>query len=189
MNLRDDEEEEKLIQIDAMMIQPSISESSSEAAISHSLPEHSRLSLVTRVARHVDNFLRKQGGSDLQIPTLCQNIPTSLWFKAIRATIMNMLIRESDNILFREDDIPPISPDPETHSALRDLWTQWLHIEETLDNLLRNPLDIDIDDEFKRLDSAHNVINREMFKIYQFSTVLVHENNMHRHPAPYTPGR
>jgi hypothetical protein len=34
MNLRDDEEEEKLIQIDAMMIQPSTSESSSEAAIS-----------------------------------------------------------------------------------------------------------------------------------------------------------
>jgi hypothetical protein len=93
-----------------------------------------------------------------------------------------MLIRESDNILFREDDIPPFSSDPEAHAALRDLWTQRLHIEETLDNLLRNPLDIDIDDEFKRLDSAHNVINRQMFKIYQFSTVLVHENNMHRHP-------
>jgi hypothetical protein len=68
-NLRDDEEGEKLIQIDAMMIQPSTSESSSEAAISNSLPEHSRISLVTRVARHVDNFLRKQGASDLQIPT------------------------------------------------------------------------------------------------------------------------
>jgi hypothetical protein len=162
MNLRDDEEEEKLTQIDAMMIQPSISESSSEAAISHSLPEHSRLSLVTRVSRHVDNFLRKQGASDLQISTLCQTITPSLWFKAIRATIMNMLIREPDNILFREDDIlvvPPISADPETHSALRDLWTQRLHIEETLDNLLRTPLDIDIDDEFKRLDTAHNVIN------------------------------
>jgi hypothetical protein len=105
MNLRVDDEEEKLIQIDAMMIQPSASESSSEAAISQSLPEHSRLSLVTRVARHVDNFLRKQGASDLQIPTLCQNITPSLWFKAVRATIMNMLIRESDNILFREDDI------------------------------------------------------------------------------------
>jgi hypothetical protein len=51
-----------------------------------------------------------------------------------------------------------------------------------LDNLLRNPLDIDIDDEFKRLDSAYNVINRQMFKLYQFSTVLVHENNTHRHP-------
>ncbi len=56
---------------------------------------------------------------------------------------MNMLIRESDNILFREDDIPPFSADPEAHSALRDLWTQRLQIEETLDNLLRNPLDID----------------------------------------------
>jgi hypothetical protein len=157
MNLRDDEEGDKLIQIDAMMIQPSTSESSSETAVSHAPPEHSRLSLVTRVSRHVDNFLRKQGASDLQMPTLCQNIRPSLWFKAIRATIMNMLIRESDNILFREDDIPPFSADPEAHSALRDLWTQRLHIEETLDNLLRNPLDIDIDDEFKRLDSAHNV--------------------------------
>ena len=182
MSLRDDEEGEKHIQIDAMMIQPSTSESSSETAISHAPPEHSRLSLVTRVSRHVDNFLRKQGASDLQMPILCQNIRPSLWFKAIRATIMNMLIRESDNILFREDDIPPFSSDPEAHAALRDLWTQRLHIEETLDNLLRNPLDIDIDDEFKRLDSAHNVINRQMFKIYQFSTVLVHENNMHRHP-------
>jgi hypothetical protein len=46
MHLRNDEEEEKLIQIDAMMIQSTISESSSEAAISHSLPEHSRLSLI-----------------------------------------------------------------------------------------------------------------------------------------------
>jgi hypothetical protein len=91
---------------------------------------------------------------------------------------MNMLIRESDNILFREDDIPPFSADPEAHAALRNLWTQRLHIEETLDNLLRNPLDIDIDDEFKRLDSAHNVINRQMFKIYQFSTVLVHDNGV-----------
>ena len=34
---------------------------------------------------------------------------------------MSMLIREPDNILFREDDIPPISADPETYSALRDL--------------------------------------------------------------------
>ncbi len=79
-----------------------------------------------------------------------------------------MLTRESDSIIFREDDIPPISADPETHFALRDLWTQRLHIEETFDNLLRNPLDIDIDDEFKRLDTAHNVINRQMFKIYQY---------------------
>jgi hypothetical protein len=97
MYLRDDEEEEKLIQIDAMMIQSTISESSSEAAISHSLPEHSRLSLVTRESRHIDNFLRKQGASDLQIPGPCQNIAPSLWFKAIRATIMNMLIREPGN--------------------------------------------------------------------------------------------
>jgi hypothetical protein len=65
---------------------------------------------------------------------------------------MNMLIREPDNILFREDDIPPISADPEIYSALRNLWTQRLHIDEPLDNLLRN-LDIDIDDEFKRLDT------------------------------------
>jgi hypothetical protein len=50
------------------------------------------------------------------------------------------------------------------------------------DNLLRNPLDIDVDDEFKRLDAAHNVINKQMFKIYQISKVLVHENNMYRHP-------
>ncbi len=78
-----------------------------------------------------------------------------------------MLIKEPDNIIFREDDIPPISADLETYSALQNLWTQWLHIEETLDNLLRNPLDIDIDDEFKRLDTAHNTINRQMFKIYQ----------------------
>ncbi len=89
MNLRDDEEENELIQIDAMMIQPSISESSTEDAISNSLPEHSRLSLMTRVSRHVDNFLRKQGASDLQIPTLCQSITPSLWFKAIRATSHN----------------------------------------------------------------------------------------------------
>jgi hypothetical protein len=96
---------------------------------------------------------------------------------------MNMLIREPDNtLLFREDDIPPNSIDPNTHSVLRDLWTQRLHLEETLDNLLRNPLDIDIDDGFERLDTAHNVINRQMFKIYQTSTVLVHENNQHRHP-------
>jgi hypothetical protein len=47
---------------------------------------------------------------------------------------------------------------------------------------LRNSLDIDIDDEFKRFDTAHNVINRQMIKIYQLSIVLVHENNMHRHP-------
>ncbi len=182
MSLRENEENHELIQIDAMMIQPTISESSTKEATSNSLPDHSRLSLVTRVSRHVDNFLRKQGASDVQIPTLCQHITPSLWFKAIRATMMNMLIREPDNILFREDDISPISADPETYSALRNLWTQRLHIEETLDNLLRNTLDIDIDDEFKRLDAAHNVINRQMFKIYQLSTVLVHENNMHRHP-------
>ena len=78
MNLRDDEEEEKLIRIEAMMIQPTTSESSSEDAISQSLPEVSRLSLVTRVSRHVDNFLRKQGASDLQIPKLCQNITPKL---------------------------------------------------------------------------------------------------------------
>ena len=96
---------------------------------------------------------------------------------------MSMLIREPDNaILFREDDIPPNSVDPETYSKLRDLWTQRLHLEETLDNLLRNSLDIDIDDEFERLDAAHNVVNRKMFSIYQLSTVLVHENNQHRHP-------
>ncbi len=90
---------------------------------------------------------------------------------------MNMLIREPDNtLLFREDDIPPNSTDPETRSRLRDLWAQRLHLEENLDNLLRNPQDIDIDDEFERLDSAHNVINRQMFSIYQLSTVLVHEN-------------
>ncbi len=47
---------------------------------------------------------------------------------------------------------------------------------------MSNPLDIDIDDEFERLDAAHNVINRQMFKIDQLSTVLVHENNQHRHP-------
>ncbi len=78
-----------------------------------------------------------------------------------------MLTRGPDCILFQKDDIPPISVDPETHSALRDLWTQRLHTEEILDNVLRNPLDIDIDDEFERLDASHNVINRQMFKIYQ----------------------
>ncbi len=41
MNLRNDEEENELIQIDAMMIQPAISESNTEEAISNSLPEHS----------------------------------------------------------------------------------------------------------------------------------------------------
>ncbi len=55
---------------------------------------------------------------------------------------------------FCEDDIPPNSADPETYSKLRDLWTQRLHLEETLSNLLRYPLDIDIDDEFERLDAA-----------------------------------
>ena len=39
MSLRDNEEGEKPIQIDAMMIQPSTSESSSETAISHAPPE------------------------------------------------------------------------------------------------------------------------------------------------------
>ena len=63
-----------------------------------------------------------------------------------------------------------------------DLWTQRIHIEETLENLLNNSLDIDIDDEFERLDNIHNTINRRMFDVYRLSTFLVHENNHHRHP-------
>ncbi len=70
----DDEQEEKLIQIDAMMIQSTISESSSAAAISHSIPEHSRLSLVTRVSRHVDNFLHLQMRNGLQFKLTNSNI-------------------------------------------------------------------------------------------------------------------
>ncbi len=66
MNLRDDEEENELIQIDAMMIQPSISESSTEEAISNSLPDHSRLSLVKRVSRHVALTISYEN-KDLQI--------------------------------------------------------------------------------------------------------------------------
>ncbi len=101
----------------------------------------------------------------MPILLVCQNITPSLWFKGIRVTITNILIRKPDNIIFQEDDIPPIPVDPETHSALLDIWTQRLRTVEFLDNLLRNPLDIDIDHEFKRLDAAHNVINRQMFKI------------------------
>ncbi len=63
-----------------------------------------------------------------------------------------------------------------------DLWTQRAHIEETFENLLNNSLDIDIDDEFQRLDDIHNTINRQMFDIYRLSTFLVRENNLHKHP-------
>ncbi len=63
-----------------------------------------------------------------------------------------------------------------------DLWTRRIHIEETLENLLNNSLDIDIDDEFERLDDIHNTINRRMFDIYRLSTFLIHENNLHKHP-------
>ena len=77
--LRDNEAENELIQIDAMMIQPSTTESCTVEAIPINIfPDHSRLSLVTRVSRHIDNFLRKQGASDLQMPTLMPEYHTKL---------------------------------------------------------------------------------------------------------------
>ena len=146
--------------------------------------ETKRLSLVTQVSRHIDAFLRQQGASDLMMPWLCQTISPNMWFRSIRATIANILTiaPESDVIQFQKDDIPPETLDATTHSTLMDLWTQRSHIEETLDNLLSNSLDIDIDDEFTRLDDEHNTINRRMFGIYRLSTFLVHENNIHKHP-------
>ncbi len=68
---------------------------------------------------------------------------------------------------FQKDDIPPETLDATTHSTLMNLWTQRIHIEETLENLLNNSLDIDIDDEFERLDDIHNTINRRMFDTHQ----------------------
>ena len=107
-----------------------------------------------------------------------------MWFRSIRATVAHILTLdpESDVLQFEKNDIPPHRLDATTHSSLMDLWTQKSHIEETLDNLLSNSLDIDIDDEFTRLDDEHNTINRRMFGIYRLSTFLVHENNIHKHP-------
>ncbi len=68
---------------------------------------------------------------------------------------------------FQKDDIPPETLDATTHSTLMNLWTQRIHIEETLENLLNNSLDIDIDDEFERLDDIDNTINRRMFDTYR----------------------
>ena len=146
--------------------------------------ETKRLSLVYQVSRHVDEFLRQQGASDLMMPWLCQTISPNVWFRSIRATIANILTiaPESDVLQFQKDDIPPETLDATTHSTLMDLWTQRIHIEETLENLLNNSLDIDIDDEFERLDDIHNTINRRMFDTYRLSTFLVHENNLHKHP-------
>ena len=146
--------------------------------------ETKRLSLVYQVSRHVDEFLRQQGASDLMMPWLCQTISPNVWFRSIRATIANILTiaPESDVLQFQKDDIPPETLDATTHSTLMNLWTQRMHIEETLENLLNNSLDIDIDDEFERLDDIHNTINRRMFDTYRLSTFLVHENNLHKHP-------
>lgn len=146
--------------------------------------ETKRLSLVCQVSRHIDEFLRQQGASDLMMPWLCQTISPNMWFRSIRATIANILTiaPESDVLQFQKDDIPPETLDATTHSTLMDLWTQRMHIEETLENLLNNSLDIDIDDEFERLDDIHNTINRQMFDTYRLSTFLVHENNLHKHP-------
>ena len=146
--------------------------------------ETKRLSLVHQVSRHIDAFLRHQGASDLMMPWLCQTISPNTWFRSIRATISNILTiaPESDVLQFQNYDIPPETLDAITHSTLTDLWTQRTHIEETLENLLNNSLDIDIDDEFERLDNIHNTINRRMFDVYRLSTFLVHENNHHKHP-------
>ena len=146
--------------------------------------ETKRLSLVCQVSRHIDEFLRQQGASDLMMPWLCQTISPNVWFRSIRATIANILTiaPESDVLQFQKDDIPPETLDATTHSTLMNLWTQRIHIEETLENLLNNSLDIDIDDEFERLDDIHNTINRRMFDTYRLSTFLVHENNLHKHP-------
>ena len=146
--------------------------------------ETKRLSLVCQVSRHIDEFLRQQGASDLMMPWLCQTISPNTWFRSIRATISNILTiaPESDVLQFQNYDIPPETLDAITHSTLTDLWTQRTHIEETLENLLNNSLDIDIDDEFERLDNIHNTINRRMFDVYRLSTFLVHENNHHKHP-------
>ena len=146
--------------------------------------ETKRLSLVCQVSRHIDEFLRQQGASDLMMPWLCQTISPNTWFRSIRATISNILTiaPESDVLQFQNYDIPPETLDAITHSTLTDLWTQRIHIEETLENLLNNSLDIDIDDEFERLDNIHNTINRRMFDVYRLSTFLVHENNHHKHP-------
>ena len=143
-----------------------------------------RFSLVTQVSRHIDTLLRQQGASDLMMPWLCQRISPNMWFRSIRATVAHILTLdpESDVLQFEKNDIPPHKLDATTHSSLMDLWTQKSHIEETLNNLLSNSLDIDIDDEFKRLDDEHNTINRRMFGIYRLSTFLVHENNIHKHP-------
>ena len=146
--------------------------------------ETKRLSLVCQVSRHIDEFLRQQGASDLMMPWLCQTSSPNVWFRSIRATIANILTiaPESDVLQFQKDDIPPETLDATTHSTLMNLWTQRIHIEETLENLLNNSLDIDIDDEFERLDDIHNTINRRMFDTYRLSTFLVHENNLHKHP-------
>ena len=83
-----------------------------------------------------------------------------------------MIAPESDVLQFQKDDIPPETLDATTHSTLMNLWTQRMHIEETLENLLNNSLDIDIDDEFERLDDIHNTINRRMFDRY-ISTINI----------------
>ena len=60
--LNDNEAEIEILQITAMMIQPS------ESSTVEDFPDTSPLehtTLVMRASRHVDNFLRKQGASDL----------------------------------------------------------------------------------------------------------------------------
>ncbi len=85
--------------------------------------------------------------------------PPSLWFKAIRATVVRILSsHEDEHVLdFEQDDIPTTTIDPDTHNTLTNLWSKRISTEHALNKLLDSGLDVDIEDEYFTLARQHNV--------------------------------
>jgi hypothetical protein len=96
---QEQEDPDEQIEITAMMIQPATNESSntteegsSSSAVKpqpiHGRPQYNRGTLVQQVAQHVDAYTKHQGLSDEKRPRMTNTAPPSLWFKAIRATVV-----------------------------------------------------------------------------------------------------
>jgi hypothetical protein len=68
----------------------------------------------------MDAYLKHQGVSDAMMPRMMDTIPPSLWFKAIRATVVQILSSHEDNHVldFEQEDISPATTDPAIHNNL-----------------------------------------------------------------------
>jgi hypothetical protein len=130
--LQQQDDSREQLEITAMMIQSAKNEGSntteegSSSSEVESQPIPGRGSLVQQVARRVESYMRFSGVSDAMMPRIMDTIPTSLWFRAIRATVTHITSSDPVNHMldFMQEDIPPATTDLNDHNALTNLWTQ-----------------------------------------------------------------